>query len=68
MMEIDGDILEVLKDVPECMNDMTVTTEFKFLTLGAILVQCSEEIRKLRAENARLRNASATTKKGKKVS
>lgn len=66
MMEIDGDILEVLKDVPECMNDLTVTTEFKFLTLGAILVQCSEEIRKLRAENARLR--SATTKKNKKVS
>lgn len=68
MMEIDGDILEVLKDVPECMNDFTVTTEFKFLTLGAILMQCSDEIRKLRAENARLKSASTGTKKNKKVS
>jgi hypothetical protein len=67
MMEIDGDILEVLKDVPECMNDFTVTTEFKFMTLGAILVQCSEEIRRLRDENARLKSASASTKKSKKM-
>jgi hypothetical protein len=68
MMEIDGDILEILKDVPECMNDFTVTTEFKFLTLGAILVQCSDEIRKLRAENARLKSGSSRSKKDKKVS
>jgi hypothetical protein len=67
MMEIDGDILEVLKDVPECMNDLTVTTEFKFLTLGAILVQCSDEIRRLRIENERLRSASPRTKKSKKM-
>jgi hypothetical protein len=67
MMEVDGDILEVLKDVPECMNDFTVTTEFKFMTLGAILVQCSDEIRRLRAENARLKSASTGTKKSKKM-
>lgn len=55
-MEIDGDILELLKDVPEAMADQTVTTEFKFMTLGAILVRCSDEIIKLRKE---LKDATA---------
>lgn len=49
-MEIDGDILELLKDIPEAMADQTVTTEFKFMTLGAVLLRCSDEIIKLRKE------------------
>lgn len=63
-MEIDGDILEILKDVPEAMADQTVTTEFKFMTLGAILVRCSDEIIRLRKE---LKDATAEDKNLRRV-
>lgn len=69
-MEIDGDIIEVLKDIPEAMADQTVTTEFKFMTLGAILVRCSDEIIRLRkelkdatAENTDVRRVQAKVRK-----
>ena len=63
-MEIDGDILEILKDVPEAMADQTVTTEFKFMTLGVILVRCSDEIIRLRKE---LKDATAEDKNLRRV-
>ena len=69
-MEIDGDVIEVLKDIPEAMADQTVTTEFKFMTLGAILVRCSDEIIRLRkelkdatAENTDVRRVQAKVRK-----
>lgn len=64
-MEIDGDILEILKDVPEAMADQTVTTEFKFMTLGAILVRCSDEIIYLRKRVKELEDDQKSKTKSK---
>lgn len=54
-MKIDDDVLEDMKHIPEYMEDLNITTEFKFLSLGALLARCAAEIQTLREENARLR-------------
>lgn len=62
-MKIDDDVLEDMKHIPDYMEDLTVTTEFKFLSLGALLARCAAEIQTLREENARLRGGSRPPKK-----
>ena len=54
-MEIEDDILDLIRELPDEINEVGTTTEFKFLTLGGILWKCREEIILLRQEVARLK-------------
>ena len=65
-MEIEDDILDLIRALPNEVNDTSTTTEFKFLTVGSVLWQCHDEIKYLRAEVARLKS-DGRSKKGKKV-
>lgn len=53
-MDVEDDILDLIRELPNEMNDATTTTEFKFLTVGSVLWQCYHEIRHLRSELKRL--------------
>ena len=65
-MEIEDDILDLIRALPNEVNDASTTTEMKFLTVGSVLWQCHHEIKYLRAEVERLKRDSRG-KKGKKV-
>ena len=47
-MEIEDDILDLIRALPNEINDTSTTTEFKFLTVGSVLWQCHYEIKYLR--------------------
>ena len=65
-MEIEDDILDLIRALPNEINDASTTTEMKFLTVGSVLWQCHHEIKYLRNEVARLKSGSRS-QKGKKV-
>jgi uncharacterized small protein (DUF1192 family) len=65
-VEIEDDILDLIRSLPDEINDTSTTTEFKFLTVGSVLWQCHHEIKYLRDEIARLKS-DGRSKKGKKV-
>ena len=65
-MDIEDDILDLIRQLPNEMNDASTTTEFKFLTVGSVLWQCYHEIRDLRAEIKRIKG-DHSSQKGKKV-
>lgn len=65
-MELEDDILDLIRELPREVNDASTTTEFKFLTVGGVLWQCHYEIKYLRSEVERLKRDSGS-KKGKKV-
>lgn len=52
---IEEDILDLIRALPNEINDASTTTEFKFLTVGSVLWACRDEIIKLRAEVESLR-------------
>lgn len=54
-MEVEQDILDLIRDLPREINDTSTTTEFKFLTVGGVLWECYYEIRRLREEVAELK-------------
>lgn len=54
-MEIEDDILDLIRALPDEVNDASTTTEFKFLTVGSVLWACRDEIIKLREENEKLK-------------
>jgi hypothetical protein len=56
-MEVEHDILDLIRDLPREINDASTTTEFKFLTVGGVLWACHDEIRRLREEVQELKNA-----------
>lgn len=66
-MEIQEDILDLIRDLPSEINDSSTTTELKFLTVGGVLWACHEEIKRLRKEIQELKSASSYSKKSKKV-
>jgi hypothetical protein len=66
-MIVDEDILDLIRALPNEINDSGTTTEMKFLTVGGVLWACHDEIKKLREENERLRNESKSTKKVHRV-
>lgn len=47
-VEIQDDILDLIRDLPAEINNTSTTTEFKFLTVGSVLWACHDEIKKLR--------------------
>lgn len=49
-MEVEDDILDLIRALPHEINDASTTTEMKFLTVGGVLWACHDEIRKLRQE------------------
>lgn len=49
-MEIEDDVLDLIRALPNEINDASTTTEFKFLTVGSVLWQCHHEIKYLRTE------------------
>jgi hypothetical protein len=65
-MEIEDDILDLIRALPNEVNDASTTTEMKFLTVGSVLWQCHHEIKYLREEIARLKR-ERSRQKGKKV-
>lgn len=54
-METEDDVLDMIRSLPDEINNAGTTTEFKFLTVGGILWECYHEIKRLRDENARLK-------------
>ena len=42
------DVLDLIRQLPEQVNDTSITTELKFLTLGGVLWACHDEIIYLR--------------------
>lgn len=56
-MEIEDDILDLIRELPHEINDASTTTEFKFLTVGGVLWACHDEIKKLRSEVEELRKS-----------
>jgi uncharacterized small protein (DUF1192 family) len=65
-VEIEDDILDLIRALPNEVNDASTTTEMKFLTVGSVLWQCHHEIKFLREEVARLKR-ERSRQKGKKV-
>ena len=55
-MEIEDDILDLIRALPNEINDASTTTEFKFLTVGSVLWQCHHEIKYLRSELEKARS------------
>ena len=66
-MTVDEDILDLIRELPNEINDVGTTTEMKFLTVGGVLWACYDEIKRLREENERLRNEKVSTKKVRRV-
>ena len=61
-MEIEDDILDLIRALPHEINDASTTTEMKFLTVGGVLWACHDEISRLRQEVQELK--SERRKKG----
>jgi hypothetical protein len=53
-MGTEEDVLDLIRDLPQEINDAGTTTEMKFLTVGSVLWACYDEIVYLRKEVARL--------------
>lgn len=62
-MEIEDDVLDLIRDLPHEINDASTTTEMKFLTVGSVLWACHEEIKKLRAEVKGLKSGKGNKRK-----
>jgi hypothetical protein len=54
-VQIENDILDLIRDLPSEINDASTTTEMKFLTVGGVLWACHDEIKRLREEIAELK-------------
>lgn len=66
-MNMEGDILELIRELPAQMNSPEVSTEFKFMVAGAVLWRCADEIKALRDELEKVQSHEHTKRrKGKK--
>lgn len=54
-MTVEEDILDLIRALPNEINDASTTTEFKFLTVGSVLWACHDEIKRLREEIRQLK-------------
>lgn len=62
-MIIEDDILDLIRGLPSEINDMSTTTELKFLTIGGVLMECYDEIQRLRSEVERLKGEKRVRKR-----
>ena len=62
-VEIEQDILDLIRDLPDQVNDAHTTTEFKFLTVGSVLWECHAEIVRLRREVEELKRVRNSKRK-----
>jgi hypothetical protein len=62
----EDDILDLIRALPDEINNAGTTTEFKFLAVGSVLWQCYHEIKYLREELEKAK--SGRGQKDKKVS
>jgi len=60
----EDDVLELIRNLPDEINQVGTTTEFKFLTVGGVLWACYDEIVYLRREIERLEDDKGRKKKG----
>lgn len=58
LVEIEDDILDMIRELPREINDASTTTEMKFLTVGGVLWACHDEIKRLREEVQSLKKAN----------
>ncbi|NBS69352.1 hypothetical protein EBT31_10640 [bacterium] len=58
MTPVEDDILDLIRDLPDEINNASTTTEMKFLTVGGVLWACHNEIVRLRREIAQLKKES----------
>ena len=56
-METEDDVLDMIRSLPDEINNASTTTEFKFLTVGGVLWECYHEIKRLREENLQLKKS-----------
>jgi hypothetical protein len=67
-VDIEGDILDLIRELPAQINSPDVSSEFKFLVAGAVLWRCADEIKFLRAELEKARSGvRGNRRKSKKV-
>lgn len=64
-MRVEDDVLDLIRSLPNDLNDFSTTTEMKFLTVGSVLWACRDEIMYLRRRVKELESAGSG--KGKKV-
>ena len=63
-MEVEDDILDLIRALPNEINDASTTTEMKFLTVGGVLWACHDEIKKLREEVKELKRVKKRSTHG----
>jgi hypothetical protein len=67
-MNLDDDILELIRELPAQINSPDVSPEFKFMVAGAVLWRCADEIKYLREQIEKLKaSTNEKRRKGKKV-
>jgi len=67
-MDMEGDILDLIRELSTQMNSSEVSTEFKFMVAGAVLWRCADEIKYLREQIEKLRSdGNEKHRKSKKV-
>jgi hypothetical protein len=59
------DILDLIRVLPDELNDFSTTTEFKFLTVGSVLWACRDEIVYLRKRVRELENGKGSKAQSK---
>jgi hypothetical protein len=60
------DILDLIRVLPDELNDFSTTTEVKFLTVGSVLWACRDEIVYLRRRVKELENDQKSKAKVKR--
>lgn len=64
-MGAEDDVLDLIRALPEEMNNFSTTTEMKFLTIGSVLWACHDEIIYLRKRVRELEDGKSNKTKSK---
>ena len=64
-MGAEDDVLDLIRALPDEMNNFSTTTEMKFLTVGSVLWACRDEIIYLRRRVRELQDGQKSKTKSK---
>lgn len=64
-MGAEDDVLDLIRALPDEMNNFSTTTEMKFLTVGSVLWACRDEIIYLRRRVKELQDGQKSKTKSK---